>query len=67
MKVQILSDLHVEFKYYQYESCDADVVVLAGDIHTKEHGVDWAAKNITDKPVIYILGNHEFTAMHTLN
>jgi hypothetical protein len=35
-------------------------VVLAGDIATKGLGVKWALKHIKDKPVIYVLGNHEF-------
>ena len=60
MKVQILSDLHVEFEDYDYPQCDCDVVILAGDIHTKGRGVKWAIEHINDKPVIYILGNHEF-------
>lgn len=60
MKVHVLSDLHVEFQDYQYQPCDADVVVLAGDIHTKNRGVTQAKQNIADIPVIYVLGNHEF-------
>ncbi|GAA6623093.1 hypothetical protein NUACC26_089180 [Scytonema sp. NUACC26] len=34
-------------------------VVLAGDIHLREKGVNWVIENIPNKPVIYILGNHE--------
>lgn len=60
MKVQLLSDLHIEFQDHTYQSCGCDVVVLAGDIHTKAKGIEWALKNITDRPVIYVLGNHEF-------
>jgi len=60
MKIQLLSDLHIEFESYGYPDVDSDVVVLAGDIHTKTHGVLWAIENITDKPVIYVLGNHEY-------
>jgi Icc-related predicted phosphoesterase len=60
MKIQILSDLHLEFEDHHYLSCDCDVVVLAGDIATKGLGVKWALKHIKDKPVIYVLGNHEF-------
>ncbi|NQZ09382.1 MAG: metallophosphoesterase [Algicola sp.] len=59
MKVQLLSDLHVEFGEYRYQSTDADVVILAGDIHVGEKGIDWAGQ-IKDKPVIYVLGNHEY-------
>jgi len=60
MKIQLLSDLHIEFENYSYPDIDSDVVVLAGDIHTKTHGVKWALENIINKPVIYIFGNHEF-------
>ena len=60
MKIQILSDLHLEFEGYEYPHCDADVVVLAGDIHVKFGAIDWILKHIPDKPVIYVLGNHEF-------
>jgi Icc-related predicted phosphoesterase len=60
LKIQILSDLHVEFAPFDYPHGDCDVVVLAGDIHTKDRGVKWALDNIKDKPVIYVLGNHEF-------
>ena len=58
MKIQILSDLHLEFEGHHYLDCDCDVVVLAGDIHTKGLGVKWALEHIKDKPVIYVLGNY---------
>ena len=60
MKVQLLSDLHVEFHCYQYCPTDADVVVLAGDIDTGIRGLTWAIEQIKNKPVIYVLGNHEY-------
>jgi Icc-related predicted phosphoesterase len=58
MKIQIFSDLHNEFKEYVPVQSDADVIVLAGDIHTKNRGVEWAVKHF-NKPVLYVLGNHE--------
>ncbi len=60
MKIQLLSDLHCEFANHPHQDTDADVVVLAGDIHIKGRGLKWAIENIKDKPVIYVLGNHEF-------
>ena len=60
MKVQLLSDLHLEFQHFPYMSADVDVIVLAGDIHTKERGVQWALSEIKNKPVVYVLGNHDF-------
>ncbi len=60
MRIQLLSDLHIEFADHNYTEVDCDVVVLAGDIHVKDHGLQWARDNIKAKPVIYVLGNHEF-------
>ncbi len=37
MKLHILSDVHVEFGPYDAPETDADVVVLAGDIHCSSH------------------------------
>jgi hypothetical protein len=41
---------------------DADVVVLAGDIHLGNKAIDWAQQ--FDKPVIYLMGNHEYYKGH---
>ncbi|BAY26099.1 putative metallophosphoesterase [Calothrix sp. NIES-2100] len=60
MKIQIYSDLHIEFQPFTIFVTDADVIVLAGDIHLREKGVKWAIENIQNKPVIYVLGNHEY-------
>lgn len=58
MKLQLLSDLHMEFTPFDYLSCDCDVVVLAGDIHTQTKGIEWAQE--IPRPVLYVLGNHEY-------
>jgi len=60
MKLQLLSDLHIEFKQWEYQPCEADVVILAGDIDVKGRGVDWVLNNIKNVPVLYVFGNHEF-------
>ena len=60
MKILVLSDLHLEFEAFSLDSADADVVVLAGDIHIGDKGAKWAIENIKDLPVIYVLGNHEY-------
>ena len=60
MKIQYLSDLHIETCPFEYEDCDVDVVILAGDIHVGRRGVEWALETIKDRPVIYVLGNHEY-------
>jgi predicted phosphodiesterase len=63
MKIQIASDLHLDLLERQFpgyraiEPTDADVLVLAGDIHRQAKAVamfrDWPV------PVIYVHGNHE--------
>ncbi|HLP75721.1 MAG TPA: metallophosphoesterase [Candidatus Paceibacterota bacterium] len=55
-----MSDLHLEFAPFQPNKVDADVVVLAGDVHTGTNGIKWILEAFRDKPVIYVLGNHEF-------
>ena len=60
MKLYILSDVHVEFEPFDPPEIDADIVILAGDIHIKNKGLKWAQENFKDKPVIYVLGNHEY-------
>lgn len=65
MKIQIASDLHLEFVRRRYPGeCvvqpapEADLLVLAGDIANDLDGLeafaDWPV------PVLYVLGNHEF-------
>ncbi len=41
-------------------SVDADVRILAGDIHTKDKGLQFASNHCHDMPTLYIAGNHEF-------
>ena len=63
MKIQIYSDLHIEFEAFNPVDVGADIVVLAGDIHTKSRGVAWA-NTVFSAPVIYALGNHEYYGSH---
>lgn len=60
MKLQIFSDLHVEFESFYPPTTEADVVILAGDIHVGKKGIDWAKTSFPDRPVLYVLGNHEY-------
>lgn len=63
MKIQIASDLHLEFlarrfpDYRVVEPAEADVLVIAGDIHKGNRAIeafrDWPI------PVLYVHGNHE--------
>ena len=59
MKIQVMSDLHLEFGAFDIPPTDTDVIVLAGDIHVGVKAIEWIKKN-TVKPVIYIFGNHEY-------
>jgi len=57
--IHILSDLHLEFEDY-FPSVDADIVILAGDIHVGIGGFSWAREQFPDSEIIYVAGNHEF-------
>jgi predicted phosphodiesterase len=60
-----MGDLHIELtRGWDLPPVGArptyDVLVLAGDIITRmERGVKWIIERVTDRPVIYIGGNHE--------
>jgi len=60
MKIQIISDLHQEFGYTDLSFDNADILVLAGDVNLGTKGIEWIKTKISDKPVIYVLGNHEY-------
>jgi len=60
MKLHILSDLHTEFADFSPPDGDADIVILAGDIGVGLGGIEWAARQFPDVPVIYVPGNHEY-------
>lgn len=63
MKIHLLSDLHIEIcGLYSIEDTDADVIVLAGDIHTGTCGIEWAIEEAErlKTPIIYVAGNHEY-------
>ena len=60
MRLHILSDLHLEFGSAELPPTDADLVILAGDIHLGREGWQWAWEEFPSRPVVYVLGNHEF-------
>lgn len=60
MKIQVVSDLHVEMAGFVLPDAGADVVVLAGDIGVGLGGLEWIERQDIDKPVVYVPGNHEF-------
>ena len=63
MKIQVLSDLHLEHGGFLPEHHpEADVIVLAGDLAPYTEGlVDQLAEHWSGAPhILYVLGNHEF-------
>ncbi len=62
VKVRVLSDLHLENNQPDtIAHADADLVVLAGDIHNHAEGLRWAAETFDPGvPVVYVPGNHEY-------
>ncbi|MGZ4304249.1 MAG: metallophosphoesterase [Solirubrobacteraceae bacterium] len=60
MRLYVLSDLHLERERFTPVPVDADVVVLAGDIAVGTDGVQWAREWADGRPVLYVVGNHEF-------
>lgn len=60
MRIHILSDLHIEFGDFEIPNTQSDVVVLAGDVHVGRNALKWIRDHVLEKPVVYVLGNHEF-------
>ena len=62
LKIRVLSDLHLENDEPEtIPHADADLVVLAGDIHNHALGLRWAAETFDPRvPVVYVPGNHEY-------
>src|ERR1035437_1158061 len=58
MKLNILSDLHLNCGALEIPQNDADVVILAGDVSRPKEAASWALGFA--KPVLYVPGNHEF-------
>lgn len=66
MKMLILSDLHNDVHAMEPVvdgvriDTDADVVVLAGDIHEGVLAPIWARQAFPNKEIVFVAGNHEF-------
>lgn len=62
MRLRVFSDLHLEAygAGRPIPECDADVIILAGDIAVGTDGLEWAASQFPKQEVIYVPGNHEF-------
>ena len=69
MKIQLLSDVHIEHADYQFQDGGADVIICAGDIGVGISGLKWIETRLpTDRPILYVTGNHEYYRynLHTL-
>jgi predicted phosphodiesterase len=67
MKIQIASDLHLDLlpkiegaEPSLIEQTDADVLVLAGDIHDGYQGIRRFSNWKSGQEIIYVAGNHEY-------
>ncbi len=60
MKLQILSDLHLEFGPCEVPDVGANVVILAGDIFTGTGGPSWARSAFPARRIVYVPGNDEY-------
>jgi len=63
MKVQLLSDLHLEFdkkKLFVPQFTDEDVLILAGDIQVGLEKEGWFSDLLEKRTVLYTTGNHEY-------
>ncbi|OSI34265.1 metallophosphoesterase [Bradyrhizobium canariense] len=65
MHLWVLSDIHLELtRGWDLPAGDArpnfDVLIVAGDLIPRaERGVRWLLERVPDRPVIYVMGNHE--------
>lgn len=60
MKIQIISDIHLEFGIREFDFSKADLLILAGDVSIGMAGFTWIAERVKNIPVLYVLGNHEY-------
>jgi Icc-related predicted phosphoesterase len=59
MKIALLSDLHLSVQPLEPPPTDADVIVLAGDLHRPAGAIEWA-RRYDGRPTLFVAGNHEF-------
>ena len=68
MKIQILSDLHIDTYARRGEpigeipSTDADIIIVAGDTANGDMGMSWLHDQASrlQKPIFTVAGNHEY-------
>lgn len=60
IKLRLLSDLHIEGYKYFYEWAGEDILILAGDIHTKNRLHELLITIPFNVRVLFVAGNHEY-------
>ena len=60
MKIQVVSDLHLEFGAIDLQAHDRDLLVLAGDTNMGRDALPFLEEQLELSPVIYVMGNHEY-------
>ncbi|MCA1436788.1 metallophosphoesterase [Bradyrhizobium sp. BRP20] len=65
MRLWVMSDIHVELTHGwdilpAEARPDFDVMIVAGDLIPRaERGVRWLLERVPERPVLYVMGNHE--------
>ena len=60
MRLRILSDLHCEGYTHIYEYAGEDVLILAGDIHTRNRHEELISQVPEKVKIVLVAGNHEY-------
>lgn len=61
MRIQIASDLHLEFGHIDLPVApERDLLILAGDVGVGKEHARWMNAVCDHGPVVYLLGNHEY-------
>lgn len=58
--LHLFSDPHLDMWGMEPPICKADACAVLGDIHEGTHGYDFVRRIADTKPVLLVLGNHEF-------
>ena len=59
VRIALMSDLHLSVQPMSAPNVEADVVVIAGDLHRPAGAIEWA-RQFGNTPTLFVAGNHEF-------
>jgi Icc-related predicted phosphoesterase len=65
MKIQVISDVHLEFSGMERDldciaEVERDLLIVAGDLSEGLRGEMWLRRQAGISPVVYVTGNHEY-------